>query len=297
MTMPTISMMQLPPPKSWEELELLVWDLFRHIWKDPYAKRHGRQGQRQQGVDIYGTPFGTNDVHGVQVKGKDVSFGHPVTEAELRAEVEKAKEFQPPLKHFVLVTSAPRDAQVQAVARAITQAHVSAGLFSVDIWGWADAQERLAESPQLLELHYPQMASLRERPRPAWYLRPGAPQFRMSPGIDPQQNTLLNTFDVEATIPPAELEAKWSGAGITMEWVKPMRQNKPGQYQMKSVRMQPAPPRDQVTFEVQFYLEDGEHGGRWRWPIQQHPKGHWQLEAHLGSGVWQPKPDDTWGPS
>ena len=42
----------LDPPKSWEELEEICADLFSREWKDNNATRYGRQGQRQNGVDI-----------------------------------------------------------------------------------------------------------------------------------------------------------------------------------------------------------------------------------------------------
>lgn len=128
-----------------------------------------------------------------------------------------------------------------------------------------------------------------------WLLRPGAPQFRMRPGRDGIKK-LLNTFDMKAPVPPANVEARWVGSGIDMDWMVPMRQNTPDQFQMKGVEMNPTPPQDSVTFEVRFWLEDGQHGGRWHWPVIQHEKGHWNIRADLGSGVDQPKLEDTWGP-
>lgn len=119
----------------------------------------------------------------------------------------------------------------------------------------------------------------------------------MSPGIDPQLNAMLNNFSVEAPVQPAQIEARWSGVGIDMDWVTPMPQNQVGKYQMKPVRMNLTAPEDTVAFEVRFYLDDGQHGGKWQWPMKQHPKGHWVLEAHLGSHVHQPKPEDVWGPT
>ena len=77
--MPTLSESRFPPPKSWEDLEVLVWRLFQIHWNDPNAQRHGRSGQRQQGVDIYGRPSQGESWEGVQVKGKNGFFGERVT--------------------------------------------------------------------------------------------------------------------------------------------------------------------------------------------------------------------------
>ena len=94
---------------------------------------------------------------------------------------------------------------------------------------------------------------------------------------------------------PADMQARWVGTGIDMDFVTPMRQNTLNQYQMKGVQMEPEGTEDAVIFEVRFWLEDGEeHGGRWKWPVRKHPKGHWELHAELGSGVYQPKLEDTW---
>jgi len=54
--MPTIPRTEIPAPKSWDEVEDIVDDLYRRLWDDPHAQRYGRSGQAQQGVDIYGQP-------------------------------------------------------------------------------------------------------------------------------------------------------------------------------------------------------------------------------------------------
>jgi hypothetical protein len=52
--MPSPHDVQLNPPESWEQFEALCADLFAREWGDPNVVRYGRQGQRQDGVDIYG---------------------------------------------------------------------------------------------------------------------------------------------------------------------------------------------------------------------------------------------------
>lgn len=64
--LPTIKKTDMPlpihseykPPKSWEEFEDICADLYAQIWKDPGTQKHGRQGQPQGGVDIYGKRVG-----------------------------------------------------------------------------------------------------------------------------------------------------------------------------------------------------------------------------------------------
>ena len=154
--MASLSSFSLPPPKAWDNLEILVWDLLRREWNDPYTVRHGRTGQRQSGVDIYGRPDMGDSLAGAQVKGRSSSYGSPITEDELRAAVQEAKGFHPPLSQLVLVTSAPRDASIQQVAREISEQNTAEGLFSVEAWSWQDVEERLASHPELVRLYYPQ---------------------------------------------------------------------------------------------------------------------------------------------
>jgi len=62
---------QIAAPKSWEKFEDLCQALFRLVWADPLARKHGRRGQPQHSVDIYGSidPSGVV-IHGVmQRKG------------------------------------------------------------------------------------------------------------------------------------------------------------------------------------------------------------------------------------
>src|SRR5262245_29691914 len=98
--MPTLPTSQLPPPNSWDEFEHMCADLFELEWGDRHTKRYGRQGQRQHGVDIYGSP-GKDLNAGVQCKGKRASpLPTELTTAEVDEEVEKAKEFTPALTEF-----------------------------------------------------------------------------------------------------------------------------------------------------------------------------------------------------
>ena len=155
--MPINKTVQIPKPRDWDELEVLVWDLFRMEWGDPLTVRHGRHGQRQNGVDIYGHPNQGSDLTGIQVKGKTEGFQGQLTEQEMQGEVSKARQFQPGLSRFILITSAPPDASVQQIARSLNAQSVAEGSVAIDVLGWEDLQERLASYPDLLKMYYPQL--------------------------------------------------------------------------------------------------------------------------------------------
>src|SRR2546427_10394543 len=125
--MPTHANLTLPPPTYWEEFEDMLHDLFRAEWKDPNTLKHGRSGQPQKGVDIYGQPEQKEKWAGVQAKKKDQLAVSTVTEKELVAEVNKAKEFNPKLSEFILATTGQRDQKIQEKARLLTEAHQKEG--------------------------------------------------------------------------------------------------------------------------------------------------------------------------
>jgi tetratricopeptide (TPR) repeat protein len=155
---------QIAAPKYWDEFEDLSLDLFREIWGDPTAQKNGRRGQAQHGTDIWGTPRSPGHTfHGVQCKGKEAILGAEVTEAELRREVDKAKNFQPKLEHWILATTASKDAKIEALAREIAAEHQRLGLFSVQVLGWEDLQSLISNYPTVMEKYYPDQAPIRHR--------------------------------------------------------------------------------------------------------------------------------------
>lgn len=140
---------QYSPPQSWEEFESLCADLYGRIWADTETQKHGRQGQPQGGVDVYGRPDGEN-YFGVQCKKKDTWPPSDLTTAEIDEEVEKAKTWTPRLKHYIIATTARNDQKAQDHARAITKAHAKKKLFSVSVASWDEITRNLATYPELL---------------------------------------------------------------------------------------------------------------------------------------------------
>jgi tetratricopeptide (TPR) repeat protein len=141
---------ELPAPKRWQELESICFDVFSRLWKTTDAELHGRTGQPQAGVDVYGTNRVEGLFTGVQCKGKDADYGGALTERELRDEVAKALTFQPPLEAYVVVTTAPNDVAVQKVAREISAEHKRTGLFEVRVMGWDTLRHHIANHQDLL---------------------------------------------------------------------------------------------------------------------------------------------------
>lgn len=149
---------QLSPPADWQAFERMCFDLYREVWSDPNAVMHGRTGQPQAGVDVYGRD-GRGRLTGVQCKGKNAGYRSDLTEKELREEVDKAKRFTPPLDVFVLATTSPSDVKIQSIAREIDQAHRAIGLFEVHVVAWDTLQLHLAKHHRVARDHLGQVGT------------------------------------------------------------------------------------------------------------------------------------------
>ena len=99
---------RLLPPENPAVFESLCLDLWQEIWGDPGARKNGRSGQAQAGVDVFGVHDGRQV--GVQCKQKDGLLRTRVTVKELETEVANALGFRPALDTFILATSGPADA-------------------------------------------------------------------------------------------------------------------------------------------------------------------------------------------
>src|SRR5258708_4304980 len=124
------------PPKDWQAFERHARLLFELSLGDAGTQNNGRVGQPQHGGDIFGKRGGGNGPQvGVQCKGKDADYGGMVTDAELRREVEKTKGFKPPIREFILITTAPDDGAIQQAARLLEQEVRAQGRdLSIAVW-------------------------------------------------------------------------------------------------------------------------------------------------------------------
>ena len=126
----------LPRPENWSDFEDLCKRLWGEVWECPEIQKHGRLGQNQSGVDVFGMKKGEDGYYGIQCKGKNEYNNNQLTEREIDDEVEAAKHFEPPLKKLYLVTTAQNDVKVQAYVRKLNLKHRAEGLFEVHVFGW-----------------------------------------------------------------------------------------------------------------------------------------------------------------
>lgn len=149
--MPTASALQIPPPANWQDFEQLCCELWKRVWADPDAQMHGRRGQAQHGVDVFGRPKPERNWAGIQCKGKDNYTAKVVTEAEVRGEVSKAEAFTPSISEYTIATTGPKDAAIEQLARTLTTERQKDGKFSVTVKAWEDILLLLNGHDDLIE--------------------------------------------------------------------------------------------------------------------------------------------------
>jgi hypothetical protein len=157
---------EIPPPSYWQDFELITLDICRIKWRDDYAERNGREGQKQAGVDVFGYNFGANEHTGVQCKKRKTKL-NGVTAAssslktsEIDTETASAKSFFPSLSRFIIATTGPRDAALQEYARGFNDGGDS---MKVSLWFWDDYVEFLNGNENLFYRYYENILKYRQR--------------------------------------------------------------------------------------------------------------------------------------
>lgn len=157
--MPTIPELQLPPPESWIEFERLCFDLFKRELDNPFLQRNGIEGEKQDGVDIFGNY--KKEFVGLQCKNKKIYPQSKITTKEILNEIEKAKLFEPKLNRYFILTSTTRNNEIQKFVRLQSIASLESGCFEINIFFWEDITERLKNYPDLLNNYYPHLINFK----------------------------------------------------------------------------------------------------------------------------------------
>ena len=147
---------QIPKPLDEHDFERKCTILFRCILGDPRAKRHGRRGQGQCGVDILGLRDGKRDkIVGVQCKLR--GQGKKLTEKEVKDEVIEALAFRPALSEYIIVTTAPTDTKLDklALVLSVPKSEDHPLGMQVSVWGWETLQEEIQQHPTAIKAFDP----------------------------------------------------------------------------------------------------------------------------------------------
>jgi GTP cyclohydrolase II len=155
--MPTPPTSDLPKPKSWDEFEDIVWEIYKRKWQDSGAQRYGRSGQAQNGIDIYGRKNGSGAYIGVQCKRYE---DNKLSQKVIKNEVAKAESFTPPISEYIIATTVSRDKKVQDFVRLFNEGRNAGEQFLVHVVFWEDICSDLADpnNHDLLKKYYSKWA-------------------------------------------------------------------------------------------------------------------------------------------
>jgi hypothetical protein len=148
-----ISSVEIPKPLNWQDFQRGCVPLFRNVIGDSQLQEWGREGQRQQGIDLFGLrDRDPKQPVGIQCKRID----EPITEKTIRAEIEKARKLRPDLTELIFATTSERDARIQAVAAQITQElHNGGWSCRITVMGWQDLRLEIVKYPDALDAFLP----------------------------------------------------------------------------------------------------------------------------------------------
>lgn len=133
-------------PTSWDRFEEMVCDLIRLEFKNPNFQRYGRQGQPQDGIDIFGAT--DSGLIGIQCKNLTTKL----TPKMVRDIIKKCSTFKPTLSNFIIATTTYRD---KRCSDALIEANNIPGKpFETTIWFWEDILEKMKRHPQLVIQHF-----------------------------------------------------------------------------------------------------------------------------------------------
>lgn len=157
--MPTLSTMEFPKPNDWKEFEKICLSALTIKWGVGSALTlHGRQGQKQNGVDIFGHDDLGRSV-GIQCKQTLKNISKTIIDNEIR----RAENFQPAISTLYIATTASTDAELQKYVRLYSAERCNKGLFALGIFFWSDIFENLSKDKSELLKHYPDFSFQNEK--------------------------------------------------------------------------------------------------------------------------------------
>jgi len=132
---------------SWEQFQKMVCELFREIWQDPYAQEFGRQGQKQDGIDIIGCRQGNKNYEAVQA-----TIESPLTKQKVKKDYDASQDLEIKLDCFIIASTHRRDVELQKYAAKLS----STGPYKCIILFWEDIVEKLSDYDKIRKKYYPE---------------------------------------------------------------------------------------------------------------------------------------------
>lgn len=133
--------------------EKMVCSCAQIHWESESFRLNGRQGQAQNGPDIFGTAKDGRFI-GIQCKNTPEKLSMDVIETEVR----KAASFGKDFDLYCIATSAKSNTRIQQQVLRLSDAREATGNFGVDILFWEHLTSILCRDKTRLYMHYPEQA-------------------------------------------------------------------------------------------------------------------------------------------
>ncbi len=161
---------EFTPPARFEDFQRLCKALWAAEWRSTGAEEHGRNGSKQAGVDCYARLPNRGGWQGVQCKKKQRWPARKLTLAEVEEEADKARAFEPPLKHLIVATTANRDANLQREVRLLNSRNArnkKRFKFHITVASWDEILDLLNDHLDVAQRFYPHIKDI----PPTWQKR------------------------------------------------------------------------------------------------------------------------------
>ncbi|KFX61992.1 hypothetical protein [Paraburkholderia fungorum] len=139
--------------------EKMVCSCAQIHWESESFRLNGRQGQAQNGPDIFGTAKDGRFI-GIQCKNTPDKLPLDVIETE----VKKAASFGRNFDLYCVATSAKPNTRIQQQVLRLSDEREANGYCPVDILFWQHLTSILCRDKARLYMHYPELAPRRPRP-------------------------------------------------------------------------------------------------------------------------------------
>lgn len=136
---------KIPAPQDWQQLQRIAKDFYERRYPGCTADEYGRNGQAQDGVDIY-VYDNVAVATGVQCKCVDGFFVQ-----DLRDEFAKTATFKNPLRLYIVVATVRRDTAL--VDEAVRLTRTNARGIRVEVKFWQALAEEMACIEDLARKH------------------------------------------------------------------------------------------------------------------------------------------------
>ena len=150
--MPVLNDMRIPTPEGAREFEKITLAAVKIKWNNQNFSLNGRPGQKQNGVDIFGTISITMGI-GIQCKNTTKNISQEL----ILQEIKNAELFKPRLNVLYIATTLDYDSRLQETVRIISEKNKRDGLFDVAILFWDDIKNEITKDQSVLNQFYPQI--------------------------------------------------------------------------------------------------------------------------------------------